>query len=85
LCPSAIKQLNTTANALLWLKTANAFLCHYNHCCGNEQPCWVKKVIMSTTPVSNITSPDQNAKEPEQSNEVRKKVKYSDTEYFFKY
>ena len=30
---------------------------------------------MSNTPVSNISSPDQNAKEPEQSNEGRKKVK----------
>ncbi len=30
---------------------------------------------MSTTPVSNILSPDQNAKELEQSNEVRKRVK----------
>ena len=42
---------------------------------------------MSTaTPVSNITSPDHNAKDPEQSNEVRKKpLKYSHTEYFFNY
>ena len=30
---------------------------------------------MSTTPVSNISSPEQNAKEPEQSNEVRKRSK----------
>jgi len=30
---------------------------------------------MSTTPVSNISSPDQNAKEPEQSNKVKKRSK----------
>ena len=54
----------------------NACLCHYNHHCGNDQSCWVKKIIMSSTPpVSNTSSPTRNAEVSEQSNKVREKVK----------